>query len=97
MKSIPNARRISISEWCDFEKAASEIGRDLVYAYKPSGVPFLGEQLNEAQVRKELRRVLDAAKGCPLEMILNIGGTFGGNGAEKLVRWTEIAKEEMAR
>ena len=96
VKSIPNARRISISEWCDFEKAASEIGTDLVYGYKPSGVPFLGEELHEEQVHRELRRVLEAARDCPLEMILNIGGTLGGgDGAAKLVEWTRIAQEEI--
>ncbi|VGO12783.1 hypothetical protein PDESU_01337 [Pontiella desulfatans] len=96
VKNVPNVRRISVSEWCDFEKAGAEIGTELLYGYKPSGVPFLGDGLHEDQVRKELRRVLDAAKDCPLEMILNIGGTLGGgDGAAKLVEWTKIAKEEI--
>ena len=96
VKKVPNARRISISEWCAFETAASEIGTDLVYGFKPSGVPFLGGELHADNVRKELRRVLKAAQECPLEMILNIGGTLGeGDGAGKLVEWTRIAKEEI--
>jgi len=96
VKSVPNARRISVSEWCDFEKAGTEIGTDLLYGYKPSGVPFLGNELHEEQVREELRTVLAAAKDCPLEMIMNIGGTLGGgDGAAKLIAWTRIAKEEI--
>ncbi len=98
VKNVPNARRISVSEWCDFEKAGEEIGTDLLYGYKPSGVPFLGDKLHEGQVREELRTVLEAAKDCPLEMIMNIGGTLGGGGgAAKLVEWTRIAKEEIER
>ena len=96
VKKVPNVRRVSVSEWCDFEKAGSEIGTDLLYGYKPSGVPFLGDKLNEEAVRKELRRVIKAAEDCPLELILNIGGTLGGgDGAGKLVEWTRIAKEEI--
>lgn len=96
VRSVPNARRISISEWCDVEKAGAEIGTDLLYGYKPSGVPFIGNELREDLVRAELRRVLEAARACPLEIILNIGGTLGGgDGAAKLVRWTQIAEEEI--
>ncbi len=98
VKSVPNARRISVSEWCDFEKAGAEIGTELLYGYKPSGVPFLGEKLHADSVRKELRRVLEAAKDCPLELILNIGGTLGGgDGADKLIEWTKICKEEIEK
>jgi hypothetical protein len=96
VRSIPNARRISISEWCDFEKAGNEIGTDYLYGYKPSGVPFLGEHLQADQVRQEIRRVLHAAKDCHTEIILNIGGTLGGgNGAEKLIEWSKITAEEI--
>lgn len=98
VRNVPNARRISVSEWCDFAQAGEAIGTDLLYGYKPSGVPFVGEELHAEQVRKELSTVLEAAKDCPLEMILNIGGTLGGgDGAAKLVEWTKIAQEEIER
>ena len=96
VKAVPNVRRVSISEWCDFELAGKEIGNELLYGYKPSGVPFLGDYLKEDEVRAELKRVLEASKDSPTEIILNIGGTLDkGNPAQKLIRWTEIAREEI--
>lgn len=97
VRQIPNARRVSISEWCDFEKAGVEIGTDYLYGYKPSGVPFVGRYLDEQAVREEIRQVLHAARDCHTEIILNIGGTLGeGDGAQKLVKWSEIAAQEIA-
>jgi hypothetical protein len=90
IREIPNVRRISVSEWNDFEKAGKGIGADYVYGYKPSGVPFVMDW-DERAVKVELDRVLAASAGCPTELILNIGGTTGKNGKENLIKWTEIA------
>ncbi len=95
IRSIPNARRITISEWADLERAAKAIGTDYVYGYKPSGVPFISEPWNPALVRKEIREMLSCSQGCVVEIILNIGGTLGKNAAKQLIEWNQIAYQEI--
>ncbi|MDC7234701.1 MAG: hypothetical protein PQJ58_15825 [Spirochaetales bacterium] len=96
IRTIPNVRRISVSEWADVKVAAEAIGNDYVYGYKPSGVPFVMNWSDE-EVRKELRTVLDCTSDSSVELILNIGGTTGKNGEENLKQWTRIANEEVDR
>lgn len=93
--SIPNARRITVSEWADLEKAADAMGGDYVYGYKPSGVPFISEPWDPEMVRKEIRTVLERSKGCVVEIILNIGGTLGDDAARQLIEWNQIAMQEI--
>ena len=94
-KNIPNARKISISEWCDYETAAAAIKRDYVYSYKPAGTVFVKEHLDREATEKEIRGVLEAVKrhGCNTELILNIGGSFGKNPYEKAVEWSKMVRE----
>ncbi|MBE0698772.1 MAG: hypothetical protein IH586_17775, partial [Anaerolineaceae bacterium] len=87
IRSIPNARRITVSEWANLEKAASSIGTDFVYGYKPSGVPFISKPWNPEMVRKEIREVLTHSRGCIVEIILNIGGTLGEDPGRQLIEW----------
>ena len=95
IKSIPNARRITVSEWADLEKAAMAIGTDYVYGYKPSGVPFISDPWNPQMVRQEIRNVLERSQGCVVEIILNIGGTLGKDAARQLIEWNQIARQEI--
>ena len=95
IKSIPNARRVTVSEWADLARAAESIGTDYVYGYKPSGVPFVTEPWNPDVVRNEIRTVLERSKGCVVEIILNIGGTLGNDAARQLTEWNEIAMQEI--
>lgn len=95
IRSIPNARRITVSEWADLERAADAIGTDYVYGYKPSGVPFVTEPWHPQTVRNEIRTVLERSKGCVIEIILNIGGTLGNDAARQLEDWNNIAMREI--
>ena len=95
IKSIPNARRITVSEWANLERAAQDIGTDYVYGYKPSGVPFITNPWNPDSVRNEIRTVLERSKGCVVEIILNIGGTLGDNSPRQLEDWNAIAMQEI--
>jgi hypothetical protein len=94
IRSLPNARKISVSEWCDVAAAAESIGPDYVYSYRAAGVPFMQNPWNKGAVREEISAVLDATRGCPVEIVLNIGGTMGeGDPAQKLVEWCELVRE----
>lgn len=93
IRSLPNARKISVSEWCDVAEAAENIGPDYVYSYRAAGVPFMQNPWNRDAVRAEIGAVLDATRGCPVEIVLNIGGTMGeGDPARKLIEWCELVK-----
>jgi hypothetical protein len=95
IRSIPNARRITVSEWADLLKAAEAMGSDFVYGYKPSGVPFISEPWDPEMVRKEIREVLASTQGCVVEIILNIGGSLGNDAAAQLIEWNQIARQEI--
>jgi len=95
IKSLGNTRKVSVSEWCDLEKAAQSIGNKYVYSYRAAGVPFIKNPWDRQSAEKEIATVLKAAKeyGCPLEIVLNIGGTFGeGDPRQKLLEWTNMVK-----
>ncbi len=94
-KYFKNARKISISEWCDYETAAAAIKRDFVYSYKPAGTVFLKEHLDREATEKEIRGVLEAVKkhGCNAELVLNIGGAFGKNPREKALEWSKMTRQ----
>lgn len=92
IRSLPNARKVSVSEWCDVRRAAEAIGPGYVYSYRAAGVPFVQEPWDREAVRREIGAVLDATRGLPVEIVLNIGGTLGpGDAARKLVEWNRLA------
>ena len=66
-----------ISDRCDVVTAADSLGADFVYSYRAAGVRFLREPWDRDGAREEIAAVLEAAKGLPLEIALNIGGTLG--------------------
>ena len=94
LKSLPNVRKVAVSEWCDVVEAAENIGPDFVYSYRAAGVHFVQEPWDRDAAREEISDVLDAADGCPLEIVLNIGGTLGkGDPVKKLVEWCQMVRE----
>ncbi len=100
IKALPNARKVSISEWCNVEKGAEAIKGDYVYSYRAAGVPFVQNPWDIEAARKEIQGVVNATNQSksPLEIVLNIGGTFGdGDPKTKLVEWTEMVKKIINR
>ena len=94
VRSLPNARKISVCEWCDVARAAEEIGPGYVYSYRAAGVAFVRGRWDLDEIRDEISRVLEAARGLPVEIVLNIGGTLGpGDGRRKLIEWTRAVRE----
>jgi len=96
VKSLSNTRKVSISEWCDVEKAAKNIGTNYLYSYRAAGVPFIEDPWDIEASEKEIKGVIKATKecGCPLEIVLNIGGTFGkGDPRLKLLQWTDMVRK----
>ncbi len=95
VKPFKNCRKVSVSEWCDYETAAAAIKRDYVYSYRAAGTVFLKDHLDREATEKEIRGVLEASKkhDCCTEIVLNIGGCFGANPLEKAVEWSKYTRE----
>ncbi|MDO8685579.1 MAG: hypothetical protein Q7J78_02800 [Clostridiales bacterium] len=69
LKGIPRLRRVSVSPWCDIEAAAEKLGKEIIYSWKPNPAIILFEQ-DWNKVRAYIRRTLEVAKDCVLEMFL---------------------------
>jgi hypothetical protein len=52
--------------------------------------------MDEDVVRADLRSTLEITRGCIVELIMKDNHTLGGN-PQNLVRWVQIAREEIER
>ncbi len=95
LEKIPNLRRVSVSPWCDLETAAERIGTEYLYSWKPNPAMLVGK-FNENAIRKTIRRTLDIAKDCYLEIILKDTFTVEYH-PERIDRWAEIVREEIEK
>lgn len=94
-KKVPRLRRVSVSPWCDIEKAADALEDKYIYSWKPNPAIVSGH-FDPDQIRSYIRRTLDVTKGCVLEIILK--DTFTINKEPKrLQTWIRIAREEIQR
>jgi hypothetical protein len=96
LEQIPRLRRVSVSAWADWEKTAEMLGDRYVYSMKPSPAPLAMPWFDEEAVRADLRRGLEATRGCRVEVIMKDNHTIN-NDPQRLVRWVQIAREEVDR
>lgn len=94
-KNVPNLRRVSVSPWCDMEKAAEALEDKYIYSCKPNPSMLVGE-FRPDEIRDHIRQRLEAAKGCVLEIILKDIMTVE-NQPQRLINWTRIAREEIEK
>ncbi len=95
IRGFSNCRKVSVSEWCDYETAAAAIREDFVYSYRAAGIHFMPKTWDKANAEKEIRGVLEASKrhNCNTEIVLNIGGTFNGEPRKKAIEWSKMTRE----
>jgi hypothetical protein len=96
IKTIPNLRRVSISPWSNIEVMAENIGGNYVYSRKPNPSHISTEKWDEALIREELRKVIEVTKGMSVELVMKDVHTIS-NEPWRLGRWTQIAREEIAK
>jgi len=94
-RRLPNLRRMSVSPWCDVEKAAEALQDRYIFSWKPNPAMLLGTFDSEA-IRRTIRRTLDVACGCAVEIILKDTMTFAGE-PQRLESFIRIAREEIDR
>lgn len=94
VKTIPNLRRVSASPWSDKKKLAELLTDRYILSAKPSPTPLSSYRMDEEYVRRELREILDSARGCHIELIMKDNHTLGRNPSH-MERWVSIAREEI--
>ena len=92
MRTIPNLRRISMSTWINVEKAVAEMGADYIFSYKPNPAFLAMDSWDHDLVRRDLRRILDVARPCRVELILKDISTVR-NDPRRLWKWAALAME----
>lgn len=98
IEKLPKIRKLSCSPWSVRERFADEMPTYCVMSNKPNPAFLAGGQLDEQQVRSDIRRTIDAARAHNrnLEFILKDISTVKHNPA-CLWRWQEIVMEEILR
>jgi hypothetical protein len=92
IRTIPNIRIISMSEWVDRDRAAEELKDDYVFAYKPTGTYFAAESWNLETARKDLEDLLIKTRDCVVEIHHNACSTCR-NQPERIIQWVDMAMD----
>jgi hypothetical protein len=94
MRRIPNLRKISVSPWCNSQRAVEEIGADYAISRKPSPAILATDTWHPDQARNDIREFLDLAEGkCHIELIMKDISTVRYE-PQRLWEWAAIAMEE---
>ncbi len=81
LETIPNLRKVSISNWCDQDFMGEALrGSKTIYSRKPAP-QFLGvgHEFDEAGFADHISKTLHAARGCGLELIYRDVYTLNGD------------------
>ena len=95
LSQIPRLRRVSVSPWCDVEKAAASLEDRYILSWKANPTMVVGG-FDSEDVRRIVRRTLNITRGCVPEIILKDTLTLEGKPA-RLEEWCRIAPAEIAR
>jgi hypothetical protein len=96
VKNAPNLRRVSVSPWAKEEEMAEKLGEKFIYSLKPNPAMLAMPVIDEDTIRFGLRKSIKIAQknNCHLEIIMKDNTTIGNN-PENVIRWCEIARQEI--
>lgn len=91
--TIPGIRRVSMSPFCDVDRAAPRVGNRFIFSWKPQPAHLVG-RFNPDLIRGYLQHTLDLCRdhGCVLEIILKDTHTCEHH-PERFTAWSRIARE----
>ncbi len=92
LRRIPNLRKISVSPWCDTDRAVEAIGRDYVISRKPNPAILAEDDWHVPRARDDLRSFLEAARSCHVELIMKDVSTVRYQ-PQRLWDWARLALE----
>lgn len=96
VRKTPRLRRVSVSAWAEPERMADYLGKEFIFSAKPNPAHLAPAVFDETPVRRDLRRIIEAADGGPLELIMKDNHTIANDPA-RVCRWVEIARGEIDR
>lgn len=95
IRRMENLSRISVSPWADETVMADACRRDgVVYSRKPNPTQVSTEKWDEDAIRADLRKTLETARGCQLEIVMKDVHTLC-NQPDRLPRWVQLARETV--
>ena len=94
-KRVPKLRRVSVSPWCDIKVSAKELEDKYIFSWKPNPAIIVGK-FDPDRIRAYIRKTLQVAQGCVLEIILKDILTID-NDPERLKTWLKICREEIEK
>ena len=91
---IPNLRKIGCTPWADADAEAEAVDKRFVLSLKPNPATVASPTLDHDNLRKELKKMLDAAHryGCSCDITLKDIST-SAHRPENLFEWEQIAME----
>ncbi|MFW6132562.1 MAG: hypothetical protein ACOC8F_01600 [Planctomycetota bacterium] len=92
LRRIPNLRKVSMSPWVDPARGAAALGGEYVYSCKPSPAILAEDRWRPDLARKQLREVLKATRGLPVEIIMKDISTVRYD-PKRLWEWSRVAME----
>ena len=92
LRQIPNLRRIAVSPFADVAKCAEQIGRDYVMSYRPSPADMVGYGFDPDRIRKIMKRDLEVAKHCHVDITLKDVETVQGD-PNRVHDWVMITRQ----
>ncbi|NCO32891.1 MAG: hypothetical protein AUJ92_10885 [Armatimonadetes bacterium CG2_30_59_28] len=92
LRKVKNLRRVSMSPYIDIDIAVENVGADYIFSSKPTPAIFADDTWDPEWARKDVRKVLDRAKGCHVEFVMKDISTVR-NKPQRLWEWAEIAME----
>ena len=93
IKQVPNLRRVSVAPWCNERIIAEKLENNYVYSRKPNPAP-LCVGFDESSIRSNIRKTLEVARGCNIEIIMKDTHTVEKE-PSRITKWVEIAFEEI--
>jgi hypothetical protein len=93
VKKVPRLRRVSVSPFCDTQIAARALGDKYIYSWKPHPADLAAPNFDEARLRAGIRRQLEIARDCVLEIVMKDTHTVA-NQPQRYQRWVRLAMEE---
>lgn len=97
LKDVPNIRRVSVSPTCDRALMADALQNRYVYSCRPDPTVLSASgPFDEAAARRDVRDILERARGCHLEIIMKDHDTIQRD-PQRAVAWCRLAREEIER
>jgi hypothetical protein len=90
MAKIPRLRKISVSGWCDVDKAASEATQPYVFSHKPNPAILAEDTFSEERAEQDMRDRLQKSADMPCEFIMKDISTVRGD-VNRVIAWCDMA------